>query len=139
MTSVNIWPILVASVVAFAVSALWYSPILFGKEWMALMKISESDISAAKQKGGMWGLYLTQFVFTIMTFCVLGFIISATTGLSSASDGAFLGFLAWLGFALPIGVSSLLWEKRSFKLVLINTISTLLNLLVGGAIIAAWR
>lgn len=136
MTSVNIWPILVASIVAFGIGALWYSPVLFGREWMSLMNINASDVDAARAKG-MWKLYIVQFIFTVITFGVLGFVVAATGG-RTTGDGALLGLLAWVGFVLPTGVSGLLWEKRSFRLVLINTLSVLLNLVIGGAIIGAW-
>ncbi len=136
METINLWSILVASVVAFAISAVWYSPILFGKEWMSLTNINEKDIAIAKTKG-VTLFYVIQFIFTVISFCVLGFVMSAL-GTRTASDGAFLGLIAWVGFVLPVGVSNLMWEKKPFKLVLINTISTLLTLVVGGAIIGAW-
>jgi hypothetical protein len=46
--------------------------------------------------------------------------------------------LAWLGFIFPMNISSLMWERRPFKLVLISSIQMLLVLVVGGAIIGAW-
>jgi hypothetical protein len=136
MENINLWSILVASVVAFVISSIWYSPILFGKEWMTLTGISDDDVQAAKSKGVM-KFYVLQFIFTILNFCVLGFAMSAI-GTSTGSDGAFLGLLAWVGFVLPIGASNIMWEKKPFKLVLINTISMLLTFVVGGAIIGAW-
>jgi hypothetical protein len=136
MYTINFWPVLVAAVVAFAIGALWYSPILFGKEWMALTKTSDSDMSA--KASGMWKSYIVHFIATIISFCVLAFIV-ASTSVSSASDGAFLGFFTWLGFVAPIGVSELLWERKPMKLILINTIQVLLGLIIGGAIIGAWK
>jgi hypothetical protein len=137
MYTVNFWSVLVASVVAFGIGALWYSPILFGKEWMSLTKTSDTDMAAAKAKG-MWKSYLMHFVATVVSFCVLGFII-ANAGSMNAGDGAFLGFLIWIGFVATMGVSAMLWEKAPLKLVLIDTINTLLGLVIGGAIIGAWR
>ena len=137
MYTINIWPILVASIVAFGIGALWYSPILFGKEWLALNKVSEHDIAAARA-GGMWRSYLAQFVATIVTFAVIGFLI-ADTNTSSATDGAFLAFLIWLGLVATEAVGALLWERKPFKLVLITAVGTLVTLVVGGAIIGAWH
>jgi|SRR3989344_785967 len=136
MENINIWSIVVAAIVAFVISAIWYSPILFGKEWMSLNNLSDKDVSGAKNKNVTW-FYIIQFVVTLISFCVLGFALSAI-GTRTVSDGALLGLLAWVGFILPIGVSTLIWEKKSIKLVLINTICTLLTLVVGGAIIGAW-
>lgn len=137
MYTINIWAILVAAVVSFVIGAIWYSPVLFGKEWMALMKISDSDITP-ERKRGMWKSYLVQFIMSIVMYGVLGFIIAAT-GTISGSDGAFLAFLVWLGFVVPIGISGLLWNRDPFKLFLINTINMLVTMVVGGGIIGAWH
>jgi hypothetical protein len=138
MYSINIWAIIVATVVSFGIGALWYSPVLFGKEWMSLMKIREADIANVRAQGGMWKSYLIHLVATLVSFIVLAFIVSATQ-IWNGSDGAFFGFLVWLGFVMPLHVSRLLWQKDPFKLVLIDTVQVLLSLVIGGAIIGAWR
>jgi len=136
METINLWSIIVASIVAFVIGAIWYSPILFGKEWMTLIKMTDKDLAEAKTKG-VTKFYIIQFIFTVISFCVLGFAMSEL-GIQTASDGAFIGLIAWLGFVLPIGISNLIWENKPFKLILINTISTLLTLVIGGAIIGSW-
>ncbi|HEX7724560.1 MAG TPA: DUF1761 domain-containing protein [Candidatus Paceibacterota bacterium] len=137
MTQVNIWSIIVAAVVAYVIGALWYSPVLFGKEWMRLKNMSDKDITD-ESKRGMWKLYLVQFVTTLVLFCVLGFIITAT-GSRTVEDGLFLAFLAWLGFSLMPAIGDILWNKTPFKLMLINEVCTLVCWIIGGAIIGAWK
>ncbi len=136
MNSINIWSVIVAAVVSFGIGALWYSPILFGKEWASLIGLSTKDMEGMKQ--GVWKAYLVQFIVTLVSFAILAFALSAT-GTATASEAAFVGFLAWLGFAVPVGLSSLLWKKASFKLFLIEAICSLLTLAIGGAIIGAWN
>ena len=136
MYTINFLAILVSAVVAFGIGALWYSPFLFGKEWMSLTKTSDKDVGSIKTSI-MWGSYVIHFIATLVSLAVLGFAISAI-GIQNAADGAFIGFFAWLGFIAPIGVSELLWRKSPMKLVLIDTTNILLTLVVGGAIIAAW-
>jgi hypothetical protein len=133
---INIWSVVVATIVAFIIGAIWYSPILFGKEWMALSGCTDAQVAEAKAKG-MTKFYVIQLIITFITFCVLGFAMS-TTAVSGTSDGALIGILAWLGFIFPMNISSLMWERRPFKLVLISSIQMLLVLVVGGAIIGAW-
>lgn len=134
MNTVNYLPILVSSVVAFGISSLWYSPILFGKEWMEGRKISELDMD----NKGVLKSYLFQFIESLITFSVLAFILSMTE-IQNGTDGAFLGLLAWLGFILPTSLSDLIWKKEKITLVLIDTINYLLILVIGGAIIGAWN
>ncbi len=133
--SINIWSILVAAVVSFIIGAVWYSPALFGKQWMTL---TNTGIITPEQKKGMWKLYVTQFLLSVVTMCILGFGIAAMQ-ISSAIDGATLGLLAWIGFYATTGAGNLLWERKPLKLVLIATGSILLILIVGGAIIGGWR
>lgn len=135
MTSMNLWPILVSTIVAFGVSALWYSPILFGNEWMRLSGISEKDMPG---KEGVWKLYVIQLIITLVMFTVMGFLISAT-GSRTVSDGVFLALLLWLGFSLVSAVGRTLWQRVPLKMLLIVELCTLITWLVGGAIIGAWR
>jgi hypothetical protein len=137
MYTINFWPILVAAIVGFGVSALWYSPILFGKEWMALTKTTGEDVAAAQMRG-VWKSYLIQFIALLVMFIVVGFCVSAI-GITNASDGGFLGFLAWLGFMVPLFLAGLLWKREPFKLNLIDGINYLIILAIGAAIIGAWR
>ncbi len=133
---INIWSVIVATVAVFVIGAVWYSPVLFGKEWMSLTGCTDKEVSDAKTKGVV-KYYVIQLIITFVTFCVLGFAMN-TLGVDNTSDGAFVGILAWLGFALPMHIGSIMWERRPFKLVLINTVNVLLSFVVGAAIIGAW-
>lgn len=137
MYTINFWPILVASIVAFVISALWYSPVLFGKEWMSLTKMTEADMAAAKA-GGVWKYYLIQFIVTLVLFCVLAFLL-ASTGTTGAGNGAFIGFLTWLGFVATMHVGRIIWERKPLKLALIQGVADLVNMVIGGAIIGMWK
>ncbi len=137
MTSINFWPILVAAVVAFVIGALWYSPILFGDQWLALKGMSKKDITADMKKG-MWKFYIIQFIATIVTFIVLGFLV-ASIGTRSTGEGMFLAFIIWIGFSLTSAVGDVLWNKTPLKLAMLTEAATLVSWLVGGAIIGAWR
>jgi len=136
MNAINFWPILVAAIVSFGINSLWYSPILFGREWLALQKISDKDIEDTDPRS-VWILYVIHFILILILYCILAFAIFAAN-ITSASDGAFTGFLAWLGFTVPILGSGLLWKKHSFILVLIEGIGYLVTFVIGGAIIGAW-
>lgn len=138
MNIVNFWAVLVAAVVAFAIGAIWYSPMLFGKEWMTLTGMTAKDVAAAKAKGGMWKSYLAQLIGTLVSFIVLGFIVAAASGVT-ASDGAFMGFLVWLGFGATYALGGLLWERKPMKLIMIQSAYSLLTLVIGGAIIGVWH
>jgi hypothetical protein len=135
MTSINYLPIIISAVIAFGISALWYSPFLFGREWMNLVQLSSDK---AKIGGGnvIWS-YIIHLVAILVSLCILAFAL-ASMGIQGALDGALVGALAWLGFVAPTSAFELIWKKTHFKLVLIDTANMLLTLVIGGAIISAW-
>ena len=139
MSTINFWPVLVASIVSIIIGSFWYSPLMFGKMWLKELNCSEEDIAKAKAKGmsGMWKSYLGQIIASLITFYVLAYFMM-TTGVQSAGHGAFVGFLAWLGFTVTTSIGSVIWEKRPTKIVLINTFSSFVILVLGGLIIGAW-
>jgi hypothetical protein len=49
----NILAIFLATVVGFAVAALWYSPILFVKPWMKSIGMTEKDMKKDAKNGMM--------------------------------------------------------------------------------------
>lgn len=134
MEPINILPIIVSSLVAFGIGSFWYSPFLFGKEWMEGRNIKSDSV----EKSGVIRSYIIQFVFTVITFSVLAFLISMAE-VRSSTDGSFVGLLAWIGFILPISISGLLWKRDTFTLFLIDVVYNLLIITIGGAIIGAWR
>ncbi len=136
MYSMNIWPVIVASVVGMGIGALWYSPYVFGKEWVALSNISKNDLESARARG-MWKQYVIQLIAYFVMFSVFGFLVSAS-GTQNVTDAAFLGVLVWLGFVVANSVGDLLWANKPLKLIMINAIGSLLALVVGGAILGIW-
>ncbi len=137
MYTIHFWPILIATIVSYVIGAFWYSPVLFGGEWMRLLGISEKEMGQTTF-ANTWKLYLAQFIITLISFIILAFIMSAT-GVQSVGDGALIGFLVWLGFIAVDGAGKVLWEKKPLKLVLIGSCATLVTLVIGGMIIGAWR
>jgi len=137
MNPINYLPVFVASLVAFGISSFWYSPMLFGKEWLSKQKISDTDLENIKARG-VARSYIAQFIATFIAFSVLAFIISLAA-VRNTTDGAFLGALAWLGFILTSAISETLWSKRPTSVIFIDAINYLIILTIGGAIIGAWR
>lgn len=128
------WPaILAATLAAFVIGGLWYSPVLFGKPWMRANGFTEQEIT----KGNQAKIFGFAFVFTlIMAINLAMFLADAKT---TVSWGATAGFLAGFGWiALGIGVVAL-FERRPWSYVLINGGYWTVAMVVMGAIIGAWR
>jgi hypothetical protein len=113
MPAVSLGATLAATVLGFALGALWYGP-LFGKPWMAATGVSRDQPGAGVNPARTYGI----------TF-VLGFIAAWTFGLYvgehpgfrfSAALGAAIG-VCWVATALA---TNYLFERRSARLILIN-------------------
>ena len=57
-------------------------------------------------------------------------------GVTSFWDGVIAGGIIWVGFVLPTQASLLIWEKRSWKLFLLDNGNWLIGLIVMGGILA---
>jgi hypothetical protein len=128
------WPaILAATVAAFVIGGLWYSPALFGKAWMRANGFTEQDLA----KGNQAKIFGIAFVFTlIMAINLAMFLADAKT---TATWGASAGFLAGFGWiALGIGIVAL-FERRPWSYIFVNGGYVTVALVVMGLIIGAWR
>jgi hypothetical protein len=125
-------PFIVAVLVKIVIGFLWYSPLLFLRQWQQL-----SGVSDEAMKGGMAKSMATWIIGAlIMTFVLAHAVYYA--GAKSAALGAAVGFVNWLGFIFVVQLDAWAADKRPFKLVAINTGNHLIGLVIMGAILAAW-
>ncbi|MBI2641813.1 DUF1761 domain-containing protein, partial [Candidatus Roizmanbacteria bacterium] len=89
---VNYVSIVVASVVAMVVGFLWYSPMLFEKQWMKESGVKENNMKKEEAKKG----YLIMFVASLVMAYVLAQLVYVTNATDYVS-GATVGFMSWLG------------------------------------------
>jgi hypothetical protein len=127
----NFWAILVATISAFVIGGIWYSPVLFGRLWAKANGFEANPpVAGAKTFAGSFLLSL------IMAFNLAMFLNDSKT---DTAWGATAGFLAGFGWvAMGIGVVAL-FEKRPWAYVLINGGYLTVALVVMGAILGAWR
>jgi uncharacterized protein DUF1761 len=130
---INFLAVLVSSVVAFAIGGLWYSPMLFAKQWVNAHGFTEQQVKEI-QKGASkaYSVALVCQVFIALAMAV----IAGYLHLVLFVQGLKLGFLAWAGFALPLGLMATMFTERKMTVFLIDSGYQLVYLLVMGAIIA---
>ena len=130
---INHFAVLSAALAAFVIGGVWYSPILFHKAWMNASGLNERDL----RQGGMGKIFGLSFLLSlIMAYNLAAFLAAPdTTMLWGATAGALAG-IGWV--ALSIGVLGL-FERRSWKYVLINGGYFATTFIAMGAIIGAWR
>jgi len=133
MPHLNWLAVLAAAVSTFVLGGLWYSKLLFGRAWMSVNNFTDADLA----RGNMGKIFGLSFVFAlIMAANLAAFLAGEKT---TASWGATAGFLAGFGW-VALGLATIaLFERRSWKYVLINGGYMTVSFLVMGLILGAWR
>ena len=130
---VNIWAVILAGISYLILGALWYSPLLFGKQWMALNGFTEKDLKTNKP---MWMITL----LTFLSACVASFVISMVLGpRSSAVFGAIIGACIAFFWIAMSKLTSVLFENQPVKLYLLHAGFDLVAFMIMGAIVGFWR
>ena len=129
----NIPAIFLATLSAFIVGGLWYSPLLFGAAWQRASGVT-ADTLKGQNRGKVFSM---AFVLTlIMAFNLAAFLNEPTTTLTWGATAGFLAGFGWV--ALGFGVVSL-FESRPLSYVLVNGGYMVVAFVLMGAIIGGWR
>jgi hypothetical protein len=110
--------------------ALWWSPALFLHRWLKLTQQTPEAVRSTMLGGTVFAL-AGSLVMAIVFDSVL-----VRIGIETIPCGALAGLAIWLGFVMPPMLSSVVYEKKSFELFLINSGFQLVALIVMGAILA---
>ncbi|MDA1183376.1 MAG: DUF1761 domain-containing protein [Acidobacteria bacterium] len=113
MPAVSLTATLLATVLGFALGALWYGP-LFGARWMAEVGMSVDELRKDFNPATTYG---ATFVLGLVASYVFGLFVGPGPGLAfSVVAGAGAG-LCWVATSLA---TNYLFERRSMVLIGIN-------------------
>jgi hypothetical protein len=111
---------------------VWYHPKVFFPAWW-------EGIGMSGEPGNPNPMI---YVFTIIAALVqavfVAFMVNVM-GSTTAGSGALAGFMLWLGFVAPTNLVNKLFAGQGFKVWAIEAGNHLLNFLLFGAILGAWR
>jgi hypothetical protein len=134
---VNVFAVLVAAVATFVLGIVWYSPVLFARQWMEAHGYTPEKLEEMKKRG-----VVKAYAVTLGCYVVMAYVLSLFALYTSATgplQGLWLGFLAWLGFAAPIGLTAYTFSEKRFATYVIDAGHQLSYLLLMGLILAVWR
>lgn len=126
----NYLAILLAALSTFLLGGLWYSPAAFGKAWMKENGFTEEDL----KKGSMLKIFGLAFVLALISAINLAMFMGPE---KEVSMGAAYGFAAGFGWVATFVGTHYLFERKSFKLFLINAGYSIVALTIMGVIIVA--
>ncbi|SRR6266567_783962 len=128
-------PVIVAVLAAFVVSAIWYSPLLFGKQWIALrsqyMPVTPNAHIAPWKP-------LVELIREVTVAYVLSRFIKQL-GINRLRGALSLGFWVWMGFPITMLVGASLWDNKPWALSLIHGGDWFTKMLVMSAVIMFTR
>lgn len=129
---INYYAVLVSALAFFVLGSIWYSPVLFAKAWMKELGFTKEGMSG----GNMFKIFGLSFLLMfIMAFNLAAFIGNGMGWQFGLTAGALTG-IGWV--ALAIGINYL-FERKSFRIWLINAGYMAVGFSAMGAIIGAWQ
>lgn len=138
--SIN-WLAIVACVLVSMVSGtLWYNPKTFFPIWWKGIGKTEAEGPGSGNMNMTWGLtLLSSLVQAVAMALMVNAMGGMMTGGVSALSGAGTGFMLWLGFVAPTYLVNKLFAGHGLKVWAIEAGNHLVNFVVFGAILGAWR
>lgn len=138
------WPaMLVSVVVCFVFGGVWYGP-LFGKTWAVAMgfDIAKKPEAAVMRRAlllQIFGACLMVFVMANMVPVWRASVWGAGADQPDFVYGLLGGFFPWLGFYVPLQLSKIAWESKSWKVFAINAGHDFIQLQAVAMILSCWR
>jgi hypothetical protein len=133
MLHLNWLAVMTAAISSFALGGFWYSSALFGRAWMSVNNFTDTDLA----KRNMVKIFGLSFIFMVIMAANLAAFLNEPK--TDASWGATAGFLAGFGW-VALGIATIaLFERRSWKYILINGGYVTTSFIVMGLILGTWR
>jgi hypothetical protein len=130
---VNYLAVFVAALANYIIATVWYA-VIFGNLWKKLTGITE-------MKPVPMNMVIVFIGSLVMSYVLVHSIVfgNSYVGTSGVSGGLMGGFFDWLGFIAPVTLMSVMYEKRPWKLWILDNAFWLVSLLVMGAILSVWQ
>ena len=138
-SSVNWFAVVVCVLVSMISGSLWYNPKTFYPVWRKGIGTPEKAEPGSANMSMVWGLTVfSSFVQAV----AMALMVNAMGGLMGGTNlmtGAGTGFMLWLGFVAPTYLVNKLFAGQSLKIWGIEVGNHLVNFVLFGAILGAWR
>jgi hypothetical protein len=126
--------IVAALLAAVAVSSVWYSPLLFGKQWMELSGINRAGTGNPTLHAWKVSIDLVRELVVVYVFARFVSHLRIVDWKGAVS----LGFWMWLGFPVQMLVGASLWDNKPWTLDLIHAGDWLLKMVLIALILGKW-
>lgn len=135
LSNINFLAVAIGALVAFVFGALWYNGNVFGKIWQKELGYSDEDLKGANMPMIFLGSFVLMFVMSFGLAWGMSLMESEQTWQTGLKHGSMLGIFF---IATSIGINYL-YQRRSIKLWIIDSLYQLIFLAGMGAIIGAMQ
>lgn len=132
--SINWLAVVVCIVVSMVSGSVWYHPKTLFPAWWKV-------VGAGREQPGMENMGMTWALTVLASFvqAVSMAFMAKAMGSTTIISGAMTGFMLWMGFIAPTYLVNKLFAGHGLKIWAIEIGNHLVNFLIFGAILAAWR
>ena len=134
LDEVNFLAVALATVLAFVLGAAWYSPILFGRQWMAANGYTADKLQEMQQGAGK--------LYGVSAVC--WFVMATVLALVAPHFGEGVGatfhmaVLLWFGFAATTGLTNNLFSDRPLRAWIIDAGYQIGTLALMSIVLGLW-
>jgi hypothetical protein len=125
----NYLPIIIASLIPFALGGFWYSPSLFGDVWKREAGTEDQEVKRAHTMM----VYVTSWVLSFITVIAFSLYLGEKPTLEYAVKQAL--FIGCFFVATSFGINYL-FSKRSFNVFLIDSLYYITQFILYGTILS---
>jgi len=133
MSNINWFAVVACVVVAMISGFIWYHPAVFFKPWWRGIGKEGTETGNPNPMIYVFTL-IAAFVEAVSVALLLNVM-----GADSLGAGLGAGFMLWLGFVAPTNLVNKLFAGQGFTVWAIEAGNHLVNLMLFGAILGAWR
>lgn len=132
---INWLAIVVAAIIPMVVGGLWYSNLLFAKQWLALMGKTEQEIKSSFSPAKSYGI---TFVMCLVMAYVMDYFVHYTLS-TTFLQGMKIGFALWVGLAVTTSYQTVIFQGVKQGLYMMNMGYNLVSMLLMGGLLAVWK
>lgn len=132
-SSINIIAVFVATLVCMAIGYTWYSPKVFGTQWMRLTGISPDQSNKEEMKKALGIGFAATFINMFFIAMLLQII-----GTTRVYEACIVAIVLWCATAFPGELHAVAWEKNPKQLFYINIGVSFLTFTIGASVIQWW-
>ncbi|MBI9050804.1 MAG: DUF1761 domain-containing protein [Anaerolineaceae bacterium] len=134
------WLAVIACVIASMVSgSLWYNPRTFFPIWWKGIGKTDAEPGMEGNMALTWGLTILSSLVQAIGVALMVNWLGPIFGGVNALSGLLIGLVLWLLFVAPTNLVNKLFAGHGLKIWAIEAGNHLLNFLLFGLILGAWR